>query len=164
MFIFLRTKLNLQSLPLSSTAAGGGIRQELFPISFIINDIYIFQWRLLNQGTFHVLAFCRTCPANFCTVCLSTQVCKVHVVIRNECYTEWSRKERILLWVRGGEARTQWQNPGWRNEIASAGSPWALVPAGHGHTGTKLLWLFCWRIPRPTEILGNDIWSWCEGI
>lgn len=99
MFIFLRTKLNLQSLPLSSTAAGGGIRQELFPISFIINDIYIFQWRLLNQGTFHVLAFCRTCPANFCTVCLSTQVCKVHVVIRNECYTEWSRKERILLWV-----------------------------------------------------------------
>lgn len=54
----------------------------------IINDIYIFQWRLLKQDMLNALAFCRTCPANFCTVCLSTQVCEVHVAIRNECYTE----------------------------------------------------------------------------
>lgn len=38
----------------------------------IINDIHIFQWRLLKQDTLNALAFCRTCPADFCTICLST--------------------------------------------------------------------------------------------
>lgn len=42
------------------------------------------------------------------------------------------------------------------------GSDW--LPAGHGHTGIKLLWLYCWTIPCPMETPGNYIQSWHEGV